>query len=252
MQTTLKTLGLIFFLLGASCKPSINMQSIYLIRIDAFETKAENVEFAATLFSYDPAYVMSHIESYDPEKMAGAIQLGYHIPPGDDTNPTYRYTLNMANKSVRKNADQLKSDFDTFIPQLMETHLSKENLFEELTDPAEDWLTLLLEGEFAIAYEQSGSQVKKTLTLEKFTEVVDSLRGQMGDLKSSRFLRGQFYENFQGQSRLVNVVFEQKFSNDITWTNSVMMGEEDGNWVAQGFYSLPNSLSSILQNDLSE
>jgi len=239
LKTIVKIISLTIFLVAASCKPSINFNSTYLVRVEAYDTKAENVALAASIFSYSPEYVMGNIKSYNPERMSNGIKLGYHIPTDEDTNPTYRYTLNLKNADVRKNADKLRADFDSFIPQLIQTHVSKEALFEEQTKPAGDWLALLLDGELETAYSQSGSAIKDGVTLEQFSETIANLKANFGELQSSRFLRGQFYEDFQGQAELVNIVFEQDFSDNSTWTNAVMMGQEDGTWVPQGFYWQP-------------
>lgn len=234
VKTILKILGLAFLLVVIGCKPSVNYNSTYSVKVDAYETKAENVALIADLSSYDLAYLMSHFISYDPEEMSGAIRLGHHIPTDEGANPSYRMTLDLRNKFVREKKNALKWQFESYIPQLLETHLSKKSLFEELEEPARKWMYLHFEGQVGKAYDQGAILLKDSSSRDEYIEQSEAVLAQFGELESIRFLRGLYYENFYGQPEVIQIIFEQQYLDGRKRGGTVSMLQENGKWLPGG------------------
>lgn len=241
MHYLTRSLCLILCLLIISCRPGVNISQTHLVRVEAYDDRAENLKLVADLFSYDPAYIMDQIDSYDPDSMAGAINLGYHIPTDENTNPTYRFTFKMNNKAVRKKADKLKQEFDYTISKLIDVHVSKQNLFRKLEPSAKEWILLVLESETKLGYDQASEKMKAMLSHEEFHEGIERVKSHSGKIVSTTFLRGHFYENVDGVSELANISFEQAFSEGHEYVTSIAMIFENGEWIVGGLYFTPTN-----------
>ena len=239
MNILLKAFCILIGVFAASCKPSINFSSTHLILVEAHENREDNIRLLEDLLSYDQSYVMRHIKSYDAEAMAGGLNLGYHIPSDEDVNPSYRYIFKMNNTAVRKNSDKLQSDFERYIPELIDTQISKQNLYKRLEAPAKDWILSILGDEFDAAYDEASDVLKNSITRDDFQAHVKNIKSQSGELVSTYFLRGHYYEDFNGVDVLANISFDQAYSKDKNMVTSVAMIKEDGKWIVAGAYFTP-------------
>ena len=225
-------LALVFAILLTGFGCSFESKEIQAIEISNLPDVESNTKLAADLMQYDPRYLAHKISSLN-ELTAPGVEVGYFIPSSGG-NPSYRITYNKGNPDVVENIENLKSEFDEFIPVLAAFHVSKLSLFDELNPVGSDWLDSLMAHPIAEVREDSSNLLKAAATEAQLANAVTRLKDHYGDRKSSEFVRGQYYEAFGGIPESVSLFYQRTYTNSESIVR-VSLHREDEEWKVMGF-----------------
>lgn len=103
---------------------------------------------------------------------------------------------------------------------------------------AETWVALVDSGKYAESWEKAGTDFKKALTAEKWTEAVKGAREPLGKLKSRKLDSTQTVKDPPGAPAGEYVIcqFNSVFENREATEMIVMFFEYDKQWRTSGYF----------------
>jgi hypothetical protein len=226
--------GLSVLLLGCS----VNVTDVQRIEISLYDDDKLNIKLAEDLMYYNGGYIAHHVLSLD-EKTAKGIKLGYFVRSSDNT-AFYQITYRLDNAAVLANHSNLQDEFESFIPRLAELHVEKEPVFEALKPMGRQVARDFYGDDPGAIWDSSSELLKSRVSRERFLELATSLKETYGEIASLDWLRGQYYQAFQGQPETISLFFKLEFENgkSNTFRTSVMEGVEEKSLVGFGVQPL--------------
>ncbi len=204
-----------------------------IIEISYYPDNERNAKLAEDLFHYDPRYLAHKIPSLDEETSKG-LQLGYS-GGSPDGKSSYKIKYDLNNPAISSNIDDLKAQFDSYIPKLAALHASKEPIFAELRPIGSSWAQSFLSGDLYHLLEESSEILKEAATVEQLSELRDELLDNYGPITELTFVRAQFYEQFAELPQSVSLYYEAQADEDIWLLVSFSQYETENQWRANGF-----------------
>jgi hypothetical protein len=218
---------------------SLNVDDIQSIDIDTYDDNNENIKLAEDLIYYDPRYIAYKVPSFN-EKTAKGIKLGYFVRSSDG-KPTYRITYSLKVPSVVKSLDSLKSEFESYIPELAKIHASKKDLFNKLSPAGEAWAISFFNSSAPEVLKASSAILQETINPEQLGGMQEKMLNEYGELKITSYFRAQYYEEFENIPESVSLYYSQEFSSSKLLVFRVSMHQQKGEWVVMGFNIQPQS-----------
>jgi len=203
------------------------------IEISNFADNERNAKLAENLMYYDPRFLSHKIPALD-ENTSKGIQLGYFVRSPDEQS-SYRVTYNLSIDAVSANLDDLKKQFETYIPQLAAFHISKEPLFLELEPVGLAWVKDFLSGDANALLERSSQLLRDAMTVEQLLAMQDEFVVTYGEPTDITFVRAQYYEKFSDVPESVSLFYETQMTKDSSFMVRVSVHESDELWRALGF-----------------
>ncbi len=216
-----------------------DVNDIQSIDIETYPDADKNVKLAEDLMYYDPRYIAYKVPSFN-ESTAQGIKLGYFVRSSDGKS-SYRVTYSMKVPSVASNIDSLKSDFETFIPQLAKFHASKDELFNKLSPKGQAWANSLFSRSAEDILSTSSSLLRESITTEQLTTAVKNMSSEYGTPISTDFIRAQYYQEFGGIPESVSLYYLQTYKNDKKAFIRVSFHQGNGSWAVMGFRVEPHA-----------
>ncbi len=225
---------LVFPIFLLSCR-GVSFSEVHYIKIDYYESQADNEKLAEEIFNYGPQYIMENIPSFTNE-MAKGIKIGYSLPSQVEKTPNFQYTLKLNVPAVAKHKEALKSEFEEFIPKLVETHVSKKGLYERYAPRAEKWLISVFLDPLDRVYPKTSNRFKSTTTEAEFIDLANQYKTIFGPLKQTNFTSGYYVENDKTAGEVLVIMFSQTFeSGKVSKSQVVFTREGENNWGVSGY-----------------
>lgn len=229
---------LVFPILLLSCR-GVSFSEIHHIKIDHYESQADNEKLAEEIFNYGPQYIMENIPSFTDE-MAKGIRIGYSLPSQAEKEPSFQYTLKLNVPAVAKHKEALKSEFEEFIPKLVETHVSKKGLYRRYAPIAEKWLISVFNDPLDGVYTKTSDRFKSTATEAEFIDLANQYKTIFGPLKQTNFTSGYYVENDKTTGEVLVIMFSQTFeSGQASKSQVIFTKERENNWGVSGYKIYP-------------
>ena len=236
MKLGIKVLGLLLILL-TGC--SFNINDIQSIDISVYSDNDKNVSLAKDLIYYDPRYISFKVPSLNEETAKG-IKLGYFIRSSDG-QPSYRVTYNLTVLAVASNIDELKLQFEKFIPELASFHASKYDLFQELAPKGNSWVDSLFNSPVTETLKKSSKILQESVTEEQLTNILEKISNEYGQPKSIKYVRAQYYEEFENLPESVSLYYLQSYPDSKKLMIRVSLHQVNGKWLVMGINVQPHA-----------
>ncbi|ANO50662.1 hypothetical protein [Woeseia oceani] len=203
------------------------------IEITHYADDERNTKLAEDLMYYDPRFLAHQILALNEETSHG-IQLGYFVRSSDN-KPSYRITYNRSVDAVSENLEDLKSQFEAYIPQLAAKHASKESLFLELEPMGMKWAQDFFSQEAGTILENSSKLLRDFVTVAQLEEFQRELETEFGSPTKFEFTRAQFYEEHADVPDSISLFYETEMSDNSVLMFRVSLHETEQEWRALGF-----------------
>ncbi len=217
--------------LMAAC--SFEYAEIQDIEITHYPDNERNTKLAEELIYYDPRYLADRIPAFN-EKTSQGIRLGYFVRSSDG-QPSYRITYNRSIDAVSDNLDELKSQFEAYIPMFAAKHASKDALFLELEPLGMRWAQDLFTEEASTILENSSQSLRDNVTVTQLEGFQNEIHDSSGSLTEIVFVRAQFYEKHADVPESVSLFYEAEMADKSVFMVRVSLHEEEQEWRAIGF-----------------
>lgn len=218
-------------LIVAAC--SFEYTEIQDIEITHYADDERNAKLAEELMYYDPRFLAHQIPAFDEETSQG-IRLGYFVRSSDG-QPSYRITYNRSIDAVSENLDELKSQFDAYIPMLAAMHASKEALFLELKPLGLMWTQGFFSEEANTILENSSQVLRDYVTVAQLQKFQNDLKATYGSPTEIVYARAQFYEQHADVPESVSLFYEAEMTDESVFMFRVSFHETEQAWRALGF-----------------
>ena len=191
-----------------------------------------NALLAEQLIYYDPRFLAHKIPAFNEEAASG-IQIGYFVSSHDST-PSYRITYNLSIDAVSDNLDDLKSQFEAYIPMLASMHVSKEPLFVELQPIGLAWAQDFFSESADTVLQQSSHVLRDYVTVAQLEQIQNDFSAH-GSPTEIGFVRAQFYEESPAIQESVSLFYEVQTNDESAFNFRVSLHEVESDWRAFGF-----------------
>ncbi len=182
---------------------------------------------------YDPRFLAHQIPAFNEETSQG-LQLGYFVRSSDG-KPSYRITYNRSIDAVSENLDDLKSQFEAYIPTLAAKHASNESLFLELEPLGMTWVQDFFSEEAGTILENSSQVLRDYVTIVQLEKFQNELETTYGSPTEIVFSRAQFYEEHADVPESVSLFYEAEMTDKSAFMFRVSLHETEREWRALGF-----------------
>lgn len=211
---------------------NFNVTDMQDIEIDYYSDNEKNIKLTKDLMYYDPQYIASKVPALN-EDTGDGIRLGYFIR-SSDKKPSYRITYSLKNLSVASNIEELKKQFEDFIPKLAEIHASKEAVFVELEPVGERWIREFFSGSVQTLFIDSSTILKNAISQEKFLKFSSQFINEYSKPLEMSFVRAQYYEAFGEFPESVSLYYLTKFHDKKALMIRVSLNQENEKWLVMG------------------
>ena len=227
----MKNLLTIFCILLVACDIArIELQSI---EIDQYPDNARNAKLAEDLIYYDPQYFAYKMPAFNEDTLRG-IQIGHSASPeGEKSSIRIRYNRN--NQAVLASISELRSQFDTFFPQLAAAHASKDDLFANLSPVGISWLRRLFTDDPENLLAEGSQEFRDSTGVDEFSSGVEEMERTYGQLEDFSFVRAQYYEPFSQYSETINLWYQVDTSNQVRILIVLKWQRWEDEWLIAGF-----------------
>jgi hypothetical protein len=104
---------------------------------------------------------------------------------------------------------------------------------------AEEWLSLVDQGEYEASWEEAAALFKTAVTVEQWRQALNAARKPLGELKSRKLKNAEYATSLPGapDGEYVVIQFDTTFSNKESAVETITpMKDEDGVWRVSGYY----------------
>jgi len=203
------------------------------IEITHYPDNERNAKLAEDLMYYDPQFLAHEIPALDQDTSKG-IRIGYFVRSFDG-KPSYRITYNRSIDAVEENIDELKTQFEAFIPLLAEKHASREALFLELEPIGLSWAKDFFAADAGTILQESSQVLRDYVTVLQLSKMQGELAKAYGPPTSVSYVRAQYYEAFDDVPESVSLFYEAEMADESSFVFRVSLHETDDGWRAIGF-----------------
>lgn len=218
-------------LLTGAC--SFEFKETQDIAITQFEDDERNTALAEELMYYDPRYLVYKIPALTDETSEG-IRLGYFVRASDG-KPSYRVTYNRSVDAVSDNLNELKSQFDSYIPVLAAQHVSKTSLFRQLEPLGLSWAQNFFAADAGTLRDKSSALFRDSLTVDDLARMQETVLTNYGSPMSMTFARAQFYDEHGDVPESVSLFYRAELADERALSFRVSLHEVDAKWQTMGF-----------------
>jgi len=219
-----RCIGLCVVLMLSGCGFGSNY--VQFIVIDVYPDQDRNIKLTKDLLYYDHSYLTSNMPTLKSVSGKG-VSLGYLIR-ATDGKPVYRIEYDLRVAAVEKNIEALQAGFKRFIPELVATHVAKEDLFSQLSDSGRAWLQSLYDAPANKVLSSSSILLREKLTLDQMTAFQNDLSSGLGRPESISFVRAQYYKKINDIPAFVSLHFLRSYKDNkelLAWLSFVKEGE---------------------------